>query len=283
MNKRASIETFNAQDIINKLGTIRVTENPIKRTVNTYINDVRTASYTPKSKNYQVVDFASVGQQFMDQVGQVLDIKKAKLDLYSGVQELRLMGDDVTINGDTYSNMACIMSSTDGTRTLRVAFGLIRWICSNGLISQQFGENFKVRHLKSNDQVLKALDFQFGNINQVFDHINGMIEPLATKTVKFSDIRDGIAETTKDGKIKNQKKFINFASKLLNSKSDRLKNPTAQQVKALQSGQALLTTNKKFDMDLNAYQAFQCYTEIFRSQDMGELQKETDRILDILV
>jgi hypothetical protein len=283
MNKRSKIETFNSQDLANELANIRVTENPVNGIINTYIGSERTASYKPKSKNYQVVDFATVGEAFADQVGKHLSIKKSKLDLYGGVQELRLYGDDITINGDTYANMACLMSSTDGTRTLRVAFGLIRWICSNGQISQQFGEHFKARHLKSNEAVIKTLDFDFGNIAQTFDHISNTIEPLAKKNVSLQEIKKSITEGP-NGKVVNAKKFLSFAQKLLSSKTDRLTNKeaTAQQIKALQSGEALFTTNKKFDMDLNAYKAFQCYTEIFRSQDMGELQKETDRILSVV-
>jgi hypothetical protein len=72
-----------------------------------------------------------------------------------------------------------------------------------------------------------------------------------------------------------------FVGKLLHSKTDRLTSEemTKKQVKALQSGEALLTTNKDFDMKIDAYKALQCYTEIFRSQDSSEIAKETNRIL----
>jgi len=276
--KRGKINEFNAAAVKADLNRFSVETAPTGAIITRIDGQGVTAKYTPKSQNYQVLDFAKVGAGFIDQVGAHLDIKHAKVDLYGGVQELRLYGDDVEINGDKYSNMACLMSSTDGTRTLRVAYGLIRWICSNGMVSMQTGEHFKVRHLKSNEKVLQALDMNFGAIDSTFDKIMNTIAPLANKEIQLSTIRDSIVED----KMKNAPKYLKFVGKLLNSKTDRLQNLTKQQVKALTSGEALLTTNRDFDMALNAYQAFQCYTEIFRSQDLGEIQKETDRILAIV-
>ncbi len=274
--KRGQVKDFNQKEVNAELGRVKVTKDAIGL-IRTKIDGVVTAKYKP-TKRYAIVDFASVAQAFIAQLAAVMNITSYKVDLYGGIQELRLYGEEFKIGNDVYKTSACLLSSTNGLRNLTVNFGVFRQVCSNGMMVREAGNGFSVRHLKTNEDVLKAMQFDFGNMQGVFDGITAKIDALQGKNVKLSTIKKGIVG--EDGK--NKKKFIQFVSKLLNSKTDRIQDPTAKQVKSLQSAEALLEATNKFDMKIDAYQAFQCYTEIFRSQDSNEIAKETSRILEIV-
>jgi len=87
------------------------------------------------------------------------------MKITQGTQELRLIGEEVIINGDKYQKMFNILNSTDKSRALQLNVGLIRWICTNGMVIAVEDEysGFKTKHFKSTmpgkvEEFIKSLD-----------------------------------------------------------------------------------------------------------------------------
>ena len=279
--KPNNLITFDKDSLFKELGQFKVSQNPIDRKVRTWMGKEKISEYQPGTKHYQVVDFGSMGKEFITQIGSKMNITKSNLSIAGGIQELRLFGDDFTIGKDTYTQQATLLSSTNGLRKFAVFAGIFRYICSNGAYSA-LGESvvYSARHYKSNEHILKAMEFEFGSLDNAFNGTKIQIEKLLNKKVKLTTLKKGLVE--KDGD--NAQKFLAFVQKLLVSKTDRLdgKDITAQQLKRLEllkTPKDLLKINPANDMTLDAYKAFQCYTELFRAQSADIIQKETDKVL----
>lgn len=273
---------FDKDQLISELKKFKVSQNPIDRIVRTYMGKDKVAEYKPGTKHYQPVDFGKMAIEYIDQLSTKMKITQMNPNWnQGGIQELRLYGKDVIIGKDTYTEQAALLSSTNGLRKFAIFAGLFRFICSNGAYVS-FGQSMvhSARHYKSNEHILKAMEFNFGNLNNAFLGTQKEIEKLLNKKVKLTTLKSGLVE--KDGD--NAQKFLAFVQKLLVSKTDRLdaNDISAQQLKRLESLKTpkdLKLINPANDMSLDAYKAFQCYTELFRAQSADIIQKETDKVL----
>ncbi len=289
--KQSEKKSFDKEKLLQALDSFEVRQMSDGKVITTIDKKV-VKEYSPKTTNYKVVDFKKVGKSFIEQIENNLDIKEMNISMNKRIQEIRLYGPDFTLLGETYNRTASLLNSTDGTRTLRLFAGIFRLICSNGMIVAPKGQEVLMKrllHLKSNEDLSKVMKFKFGNFEKVFKETEEAIEVLSDRTTSLKEIREGMIQDN----LRNATKFINFTNRLLNSKTDRLKGLTKQQLEILapqskckspqEFGKLLeIEIHNKFDMELNSYQAFQCYTETFKSDDSSIIQKETDRILELV-
>ena len=274
--KKSKIEKFNLDDIYKRLNKWKaVNENG---TIVTYIGGKETTRWTPKTSNYQLINFKEIAKEFIKQVKDHMVVADYQLRIYGGVQELKLFGEKFDFCGEKYQKMATLLSSTDGTRNMKINFGLFRLICTNGQMAKEAGENFNARHLGDNERLQEIMKFNFGDIEKAFGETEDAIKRLKDKKINLMTIRDGII----DDKGRNSQKFLAFVQKLISSKTDRLEKLTKTQIENLRSGKDLLKKENKFDFELDAYKAFQCYTELFRAHDSGVQAKESVRILELV-
>ena len=283
--KPQNLTPFNANDLNKQLSQFKVSQNPVDLKVRTYMGKQKISEYQPGTKHYQLVDFGKMGKEFITQIGSKMKISNSNLSIAGGIQELRLYGDKFKIGKDEYFQQASLLSSTNGLRRFSVFAGLFRLICSNGAYTT-VGESIlhSARHYKSNEDILKAMQFNFGNLDNAFNGTKEQIERLMGKKVKLTTLKKGLVE--KDGD--NAQKFLSFMAKLNVSRTDKL-DATDIGAKAMKLVQLLgspsatpkdlLKINPANDMTLDAYKVFQCYTEIFRAQSADIIAKETDKVL----
>ena len=283
--KPANLTPYNKIELLKVLSQFKVSQNPIDRKVRTYMGKQKISEYQPGTKHYQLVDFGKVGKKFLDQIETAMTCKNSNLSISGGIQELRIYGDTVMVGKDEYTEMASIISSTNGMRRFSIFAGLYRLICSNGAyITTKDSIVHTARHYKSNETILKAMEFDFGNIKNAFEGTRKEIEKLVGKKVKLSTLKKALVE--KDGE--NAKKFLSFIAKLNSSRTDKLEVGTditvkdSEKLNKMKTPKDLLKINPANDMSLDAYKVFQCYTELFRAATSDIILKETDKVLAAL-
>jgi len=163
--------------------------------------------------------------------------------------------------------------------------GLIRFVCTNGMVIGVEDElsQLKVKHFKNSmpgkvEEFIKSLDHFDINIQKQSE----TLEQLSGNFVSFKELAEKLS-VDKDGIISANKamKLRAFAQKLLKSDTDRLENLAKEQIELLNNPH-LINEFKKIDIEIPAYTALNCYTEVFRKYDSQVLSRETNRILELI-
>jgi len=273
-----------SDNIKNTLDSLKITQNGLN--VLTHY-DGRLIANSTVSDNYELFDFSNFAKNVLSEIENYFTPEEYILKITKGQQELRLIGEEVLINGEVYKKMFNIFNSTDRSRALGLNTGLLRFVCTNGMVIGLENEtaNVKVKHYKNRlpgkvETFLNGLD-QF-NLN--VESQAGIIENLATKQVSFKELAKKLAVDNKniitDGSIL---KLNAFAKKLQFSETDRLANLAKEQIELLNN--PILFKDRgydKVDIVMPSYQALNCYTEIWRNRDSGTLNRETNRILELI-
>lgn len=249
--------------------------------------DNRTISASNVSDKYELFDFKPFTKSILGEIENYFMPDKYTLKITKGQQELRLIGEEVMINGELYNKMFNILNSTDRSRSLQLNVGLIRYICTNGMVVAYGNEyaGFKGKHFTSTlpdkvDTFINSLPNFEMNINRQCE----IIESLSNKFVSFRDIvnnlgvdRDGVLDYNK---LRNVQRYVN---KLMFSTTDRLEKISDEQIELLNNVNLIM--DKKFnniDIEFPASQAVNCWTEIFRASDSSIIKRETNRILQLI-
>jgi len=272
MRLKTKIEKFNKLNLIKQLNRIECRWEG--RDVVTLIGGKESQRWSPKNKDYTILNFADISKQFLNNISKHLDIQEMHFKAYGGIQELKLFGESFDFMGEKYKKMACLLSSTDGTRNLKANFGLFREISETGLMAREAGDEYNIRHLSS-----KQKDFIFDNdIESIFKEALDLIGSMKGKKTSLQIIKKGLI----GDKGQNSSRFIKFARKLSNSKTDKIKGLTKDQILILKSEKNILTKHKDFDLPIDGYIAIQCYSELFKKHDSGVIAKESTRILKLI-
>lgn len=279
---------YNKEEIFEVLNNLKISqegENVITKYQGRLISNVAV------SKKYEVFNFSEFAKQVVSKIETYFKPRKYKLSIKGGRQELRLIGEDVMINDDIFHKMFNIVNSTDRTRALSLNVGLMRLICSNGMVvpcGEEF-ESVNVKHYTSSlpDKVEKFVE-GLGDFGLTITKQTEAINALIGKTVSYKDIVKKIA-FNKDGIVKstNVTRMNAFAKKIQNSETDAISGLTDKQIKLLNNTSFMVSDTELFDIvegdiEMDAYQALNLYTEIYRELDSSVLKRETKRIMDIL-
>lgn len=275
---------YNKEGIFNTLDKLVLTRNE-NNILTKYDNKL--ISNTIVTNKYELFDFSTFSKQVINEIENYFSPDKYQLRITQGQQELRLIGEEVLINGDRYTKMFNILNSTDKSRALQLNVGLIRFICSNGMVVGAVGEhtNIRTKHFKSTmpDKVntfINLLDNFDMNINLQCE----TIEKMTGKFVSFNEIAKKYA-LDEDGIMSNNKilKLRAFSKKLLTSETDKLANLNNDQIHLLRNPHLFLNPDfNLIDVEIPAYQALNCWTEVYRSYDSSVLNRETNRILELI-
>lgn len=280
---------YNQENILETVNKLHIEQKGL--TVITTFDNHGVAT-TNVSDKYEAFDFPAFAKNILGEIENYFLPEKYSLSITKGVQELRLIGEEVLINGDVYHKMFNLLNSTDKSRALQLNIGLIRFICTNGMVVAKEDEysGFKTKHFKltMTDKVsdfISKLDTFEMNINKQCE----TIEQLQGKFLSFQDIAKNIVlEKNEEGEFTNLMKSTftlklrAFAKKLMDSKTDCLDTNLlhAEQIHLLKNPLKFLE-HPNVDIEIPAYTALNCYTEIFRNYDSSVIKRETNRILQL--
>lgn len=287
-----SPKRYDSQKIIENFNPLQVTQQN-DRVITSYNgSELCNVQVSDRYQIFQVGDFVN---RMLPVIEDYFTPSRYIMNLYGGVQELKLYGESFKVNGETYYELLSILNSTDKSKALQINIGLLRQVCTNGMVVS-FEDNevsIKAKHFKKSlpEKVdyfsSKLKDFKLMTQSQV-EFINKLdkMDP-----VSFLEIADGlIVKKNKAGEVKHNplgvKRTKEFGKMLIYSKSDKLAIDSYRGQRAVLDrpenyvGRKLAGTQK--DVQLTAKTAFNCYIEPYKSSDSSILKSECDNILQFI-
>ncbi len=271
-------ETFNKEEINERIKPLNISQG--EGVVNTKWNESNQRS-VPVSSRYKIVDFKKMVHDILENIESVFAPEKYRLDIYRARQELRLKGEEVIINGDVYHKVIYLLNSTDKTKAVQMNIGFEREKNNTGVIvnvNSTHKVHYSARHCKGLNLETKISSFMenLQNCDELFDLQRQKLIQLNYETVRLSDIAEALNADEKPIK------FDVFKHMLLNSQTDKVTGLTKHEFEALRSPYNVMDKSV-LKKEISGYTAFQCYAEIFRSYDSHVVNRETSRMMDIIL
>lgn len=284
MNKFISASLpYNRTKVLDGLNKLEVEQTGL--TVVTSYND-HVLKETQVSPKYYTFDFPNFVAGVIPAVEQYFTPSNYLLRMIGGRQEIRLFGEEMKINGETFYRMLSIVNSTDKSRALQMNMGLLRLVCSNGAMVSAPGEavSIKGKHYKASLPD-KISDFTEGleRFKTITTQQKEILSDLLGEKVSYRQLANTLVRNEANEVVDSKVKMLSrFAGKLLTSNTDRVLNVTEEQRNLLMQPELVLYSKDSGDLEIDKYTAFNCYTEIFRANDTSKIKRECDRIMGIM-
>lgn len=267
---------YNKKDILARAAAIKVSKNR-QGVVITKDGDKIVSKYKPTDA-YEIVSFGDAVKQLLNAVDKIYKPEFYQMTCHSGFQELKLRGQDHVINGDVFHEMMWLTNSTNGSRRLSVRYGLMRQICSNGACVTLAGSSFKIKHLTSNhvNEELKSFMLELPKMD-----VTSQIKVLKGIGKKSISVRKLVESLHPKKKLVETSVWNLLAKKFASSKTDALGTKDDALVIGINVPINKMT-KETLDVKIPAWSVFNCYTELWRSLDSSGIERETNKILEIL-
>lgn len=238
------------------------------------------------SDKYLMFDFPNFVGELIPRVENYFTPSNYLLRMIGGRQELRLIGEQMKINGEVFYRMLSILNSTDKSRALQMNMGLMRLVCTNGMTVGVPNESIQIRgkHYKSSlPDKIEGFSIGIERFKTITNNQKEIISDLLGKKVSYRTVANALVRN-KEGEVvdSKMKKLNRLASKLLTSETDQLLNMSDEQRDLLNKPELVIYHKDKGDLELDAYKLFNCYSEIFRANDTGKIKRECDRMIGII-
>lgn len=229
------------------------------------------------SKIYYNFDFTNFSKSILSEIQKYFTPEKYMLKVASGVQEIRLIGDEIYIDNERFEKMISIVNSTDKSRALSMNVGLSRTDVGRNSQYSIILTNFSNKHYKASlPEKIKSFSDNLINFNMNIDFHVKTIEDLKNKEVSILDFAK-VLLFNEDGKlIKTNELKLRVLGKSLRYKPNfrkyynTLTNLTADKI------------NDVEDFQINSKVLFDAYIEIFKDQDTSIIARESRRIIETL-
>ena len=229
------------------------------------------------SKIYYNFDFTNFSKSILSEILNYFTPEKYALKAASGVQELRLLGDELYIDNERYEKMISIVNSTDKTKALSMNVGLAKAEEGKRPTSYTILTNFSNKHYKSSlPDKIKSFSDNLINFNMDIDFHIKTIEDLKNKDISIIDFAKSVL-FDKDGKVVKSvelklralgKKLIHDYGFFKNYSS--LNNLTADNIDNIE------------DVEINAKVLYNAYVELFKDSDTSIIARESRRVIEAL-
>lgn len=278
-----SSSPYNRAKVIDAINKLEVEQAGL--TVTTSYND-RVLKEAQVSDKYFTFDFPNFVGNIIPQVENYFTPSNYLLRMIGGRQELRLIGEEMKINGETFYRMLSILNSTDKSRALQMNMGLLRLICTNGAFASVNGEtvSIKGKHYKASLPD-KIEDFTLGieRFKVITNQQKELLSDLLGTKVSYRAIANALVRNKANEVVESKlKKLTRLSNKLLTSDTDRLLTITEEQRNLLLKPELVLYSKETGDLEIDAYRLFNCYAEIFRSTDSGKIKRECDKMFGLI-
>lgn len=275
---------MNGSVLINRIfDSVKVNENLDKFSnilENGYLTtmfDNRQICKVEVSKIYYNFDFTTFSKSILAEIQQYFTPEKYRLKVASGIQEIRLIGDEIFIDNERFEKMISIVNSTDKSRALSMNVGLVRTDLGGRSQYCVILTNFSNKHYKSSlPDKIKSFSDNLINFNMNIDFHVKSIEDLKNKEVSIIDFAKALL-FNEDGKLikTNELKLRALGKNLkwtpaFKKHYNTLSNLTADSL------------NNVEDFNINSKVLFNTYIELFKDQDTSVIARESRRIIEAL-
>jgi len=274
---------YNHTKVLEKINKLDVKQNGL--TVTTTYDD-KLLKETEVSNKYYTFNFPAFVGNILPEVENYFTPSNYLLRMVGGRQELRLIGEELKINGDTFYRMLSILNSTDKSRALQMNMGLLRLVCTNGAMVSVNGEVVQVKgkHYKASlPDKIENFSEGLQRFKTITNQQREVLSDLLGSKVSYRELANALVRNKDNDVVESKvKKLSRFAGKLLTSDTDRLYKVTEEQRNILLKPELVLHSKDSGDIEIDKYTAYNCWTEMFRSNDTGKIKRECDRIISLL-
>lgn len=228
------------------------------------------------SKIYYNFDFTNFCKSILSEITKYFTPDKYSLKVASGIQEIRLVGDELFIDNEKYQKIISIINSTDKSRALSMNVGLVKVDSNYRALSYTILTNFSNKHYKASlPDKIKSFSDNLINFNMDIDFHVKTIEDLKNKEVSIVNFAKSIL-FKEDGKVIKsvELKLRALGKKLIYSgyrnNYSTLSNLTEQGI------------NKVQDFTINSNVLYNAYVELFKDSDISIIARESRRVIDAL-
>jgi len=229
------------------------------------------------SNVYYNFDFTNFSKSILSEIQKYFSPERYSLKAASGVQEIRLIGDELYIDNERYEKMISIVNSTDKSKALSMNVGLIK---TKGLYKRVDSitilTSFTNKHYKTSlPDKIKSFSENLINFNMDIDFHIKSIEDLKHNEVsivnfakKFLFNEDGKLIKTSELKLNALCKKLMYDG--LYSKRRTFDNLTAANL------------DKAEDFNINSKVLYSAYIQLFKDKDTSVIARESRRIFESL-
>lgn len=224
------------------------------------------------SKVYYNFDFTNFSKTICSEILNYFTPEKYGLRI-RGVQEIRLVGDELYIDNERYEKMISIINSTDKTKALSMNIGLIRTEKGENHKSITVLTSFSNKHYKSSlPEKIESFSENLINFDMNINFHIKTIEDLKNNEVSLKDFakmlmfnEEGKVIVTVETKVlalcKRLRKFYDFKD---------LSNIDSSNLDTVE------------DLKLDAKTLYSAYVELFRECDAAIISRESRRVIEAL-
>jgi hypothetical protein len=252
-------------------------ENKIENGWLTTIYDGREICKVEVSKIYFNFDFTNFSKSILSEIQKYFNPDKYALKVASGVQEIRLVGDELFIDNERYQKMISIVNSTDKSKALSMNVGLVKVDINGNPKSYTILTSFSNKHYKASlPEKIKAFSDNLINFNIDIDFHIKTIEDLKNKEVSIINFAKSIL-FNEDGKVIKtvELKLRALGKNLVYSYGFRKNYSTLNNLTEK-------NLDKVEDFTINAKILHDAYVELFKDQDTSIISRESRRIIEAL-
>jgi hypothetical protein len=229
------------------------------------------------SKVYYNFDFSHFSKSIVSEVQKYFVPEKYALKADSGIQEIKLIGDELWIDNERYKKMISIVNSTNKSRALSMNVGLVKVNDKNKELSTTILTSFSNKHYKSSlPDKIKSFSDNLINFNMDIDFHIKTIADLKNKEVTIINFAKSVLFNEEGKLIKTvELKLRGLAKNLMwnygfRKQYNTLMNLTADNLE------------KVADFKINANVLYNAYIEVFKDQDTSIIARESRRVIEAL-
>jgi hypothetical protein len=229
------------------------------------------------SKIYYNFDFTNFSKSILSEIQKYFTPERYSLKAASGVQEIRLVGDELYIDNERYEKIISIVNSTDKSKALSMNVGLVKVEKGQHPKSYTILTNFSNKHYKASlPDKIKSFSDNLINFNMDIDFHVKTIEDLKNKEVSIVDFSKSILFNEEGKVIKSiELKLRALGKKLMNDYGFRKNYSTLSNLTAAD-------LDKITDLKINSKVIYNAYVELFKDSDTSIIARESRRIIEAL-
>ena len=168
------------------------------------VNNVRVGSFTKAYKINRTDEMLTAANEHILESGIATDNVEVedKKWAFGGVNQRTITFKDAVIDpvrGDEINPQMIFINSYNGSRKAMIAFGLIRMICSNGMIDVEGHVQFR-KH--TNNDILAQEYVKIGDFKLTIDNSMKQLQSMSDTVVTMDQVRTALKETIAKNEVK---------------------------------------------------------------------------------
>jgi hypothetical protein len=265
---------FNSDEIITNLDKF---ENKLENGFLTTTYDGRLICKVEVSKVYYNFDFTNFSKSILSEVQKYFSPDTYSLKAASGVQEIRLIGDEIYIDNEKYKKIISIVNSTDKSKALSMNVGLVKYDKKGNQDFITILTSFCNKHYKSSlPDKIKSFSDNLINFNMDINYHIKTIEDLAGKEVGIVELAKSMLYNEKGKLIKTMElKLRALGKKLTYSYGFRNQYATLSNLTETE-------IDKVENFKIKSKTIYDAYMELFNDSDTSIIARESRRIIDAI-